>query len=156
MQHQRAGFELEQQVLGSALRVQDALAGYQIRQVALHAPPQSGLMDGKREDLVAHGVGLDTPARGFDFWELGHGGKGYNVASGGYRGYSWWGRVGPTTSIYARRLSRGSSVRQRVSPLRRIVREPQKQKRPGVTGAFFCQIELRPAAPLGARACGFT
>jgi len=87
MQHQRAGFELEQQVLGSALRVEDALAGYQVWQVALDGPPQAGLVDGQREDFAAHGVGFDTPARGFDFWELGHGGKGYNVATFSYRGY---------------------------------------------------------------------
>src|SRR6185437_1483503 len=75
MQQQRAGLELQQKVLCSTLRMQDALPCHYRSQAALHGPSQPRLMHGKLDNPAPHCVRLDPSARGFDFGKLRHWGK---------------------------------------------------------------------------------
>src|SRR3569832_853292 len=73
MQHQRAGLEREEQVLGPSFRMPDDLPGNQGGQVFLHFPTQALLVEAHLHDPATHDVRLDSTAGGLDFGQLGHG-----------------------------------------------------------------------------------
>jgi hypothetical protein len=73
MQQQRAGFELEQQVLCTPPGLAHALSGDFCGKTVRNAPAESRLVHRQRDDLAADDVRVDATSRRLDFRKLRHG-----------------------------------------------------------------------------------
>ena len=71
VQQQGAGLQVQQQVLGAPSDAEDPLARDLARQIARYPPAQPRLVDLERDDPLLERVGLEAPARGLDFGQLG-------------------------------------------------------------------------------------
>ncbi len=71
MQDQAAVVQVDDQVLGAATDVADALAGDSRRQPCVDAPAQAGLAEHERGDLPPADDAAYAAARGLDFRKLG-------------------------------------------------------------------------------------
>src|SRR5205814_3851729 len=71
VQEEGAGFQAQKQVLGAPSDAEDPLPGDLARQIARYPPAQPRLVDLERDDPLLERVGLEAPARGLDFGQLG-------------------------------------------------------------------------------------
>src|SRR5690606_9139091 len=68
MHEQRAPFQCNQQVLGAAADIQDALPGHLRRQRIRYGPTQAPLVNLELDNALAGDMCRETTSSGFDFW----------------------------------------------------------------------------------------